>query len=273
MLLYEFGNHPWGYGFLKITRWSSRQRFFAAVVETNPAEWVSITPEDRWLLDPRNDFEKTISMGVLSFPREVKKYFDVAFEKPKTYGRDQFFHLRHHPFRGAHVIASYALIFCRCVIGIAFAWSFVGKLRDVASFVMAIERFRLLPKVLHEAAAWGFLAGELAVVLAMLIGGPFLSWGFLWAGLMLLAFCGALAAVLWRKIDTSCNCFGSSQKPVSPWDLVRNAGLIACVLAGLALAPFASLSPGYLESGLMFVAALVFVPVWVQVEEIVAVLR
>ncbi|MFZ6026976.1 MAG: MauE/DoxX family redox-associated membrane protein [Chloroflexota bacterium] len=170
-------------------------------------------------------------------------------------------------------MAIYALTFCRCVIGIAFAWSFMGKLRDVPPFVTAIERFRLLPKALHKAAAWVFLIGELAVVLSMLLGGRFLTWGFLLAVLLLLAFCAALVSVLWRKIDTSCNCFGASQKPVSPWDLVRNAGLIVCVLAGQALAPLAPPWPGYLESGLMFVAALVFVPVWVQVEEIVALFR
>ncbi|MFZ6026954.1 MAG: MauE/DoxX family redox-associated membrane protein [Chloroflexota bacterium] len=168
------------------------------------------------------------------------------------------------------MIASYGVVFCRFVIGIAFAWSFVGKVCDVPSFVAAIERFRLLPKVLHKPAAWGFLAGELAVTLAMLFDDIFALWGFLLAALMLLAFCGALASVLLREIDTSCNCFGSSEKPVSRWDLVRNAGLIGCALVGLTLTFTTPPPPGWLESVLMFAAALVFVLVWVQVREIVA---
>jgi hypothetical protein len=40
------------------------------------------------------------------------------------------------------VIEGYAFVFCRWVIGIAFAWSFLGKVRDLPSFVAAIERFR-----------------------------------------------------------------------------------------------------------------------------------
>lgn len=171
------------------------------------------------------------------------------------------------------MIASYMIAFCRFAIGFAFAWSFLGKLRDMPSFVTAIERFRLLPKVLHKPAAWGFLAGELAIVLALLAGGPFVAWGFLLAALLLLAFCAALASVLLRKIDTSCNCFGASQKPVSPWDLLRNAGLIACALGGCGL-QFSRgsvlVALGWLDWGLAAVAALIFVAVWVQVAEIVA---
>lgn len=163
----------------------------------------------------------------------------------------------------------YSLAFCRWAIAISFAWSFLGKARDVPAFVAAIGRFRLLPAWLHAPAAWAFLLGELAVVAAMLVGFSVLPWGFLLAALMLAGFSLALASVLARKISTSCNCFGSTEKLVSPYDLLRNAGLITCSAGGLifSLAPTPWL--GWLENGLMAVTALAFVLAWVQVGEIV----
>src|SRR5512145_1644689 len=46
--------------FLKVRRWSSRLRFFAAEVETNRHGGVSIAPEKHRLLDPRPEFKKTL---------------------------------------------------------------------------------------------------------------------------------------------------------------------------------------------------------------------
>ncbi len=52
----------------------------------------------------------------------------------------------------------FVLAFCRIVIGVAFAWSFAGKARDVPAFARTIGRFRLLPGRLQRPAALAFLA-------------------------------------------------------------------------------------------------------------------
>ncbi len=170
----------------------------------------------------------------------------------------------------------FGLAFCRIVIGVVFAWSFAGKVRDVPAFARTISRFRLLPGRLQRPAAVACLGSELAVAGAMLLGGGLLEWGFLLAALMLAVLCIALASVLMRKIRTSCNCFGASDRPVSPYDLVRNAGFIACAFGGYSLyaaAPGRLTAPGVLEWGLAGVVAAVFVVVWVQVGEIVQLYR
>ena len=182
------------------------------------------------------------------------------------------------------MLISYGVAFCRLVIGLTFAFSFAGKVRDIQSFVQTIRRFKLLPGWLSRAAALAFLCGELAVVLAMIPHPPPLShWergivtvGFLLAALMLLVFCAALASVLIRKIRTSCNCFGASVKQVSPYDIVRNIGFITCALGGCGMQAGGQYSLavlGVLEWGLAGAAAAVFVAVWVQIGEIVILLR
>ncbi len=177
---------------------------------------------------------------------------------------------------------AYLLNFFCLVIGIAFAWSFWGKVQDVDAFIAAINRFRLLPVWLHRPAAWVFLIGELLVAIVMLFPYPhFLSpWksdllaaGFAGAAILLLGFTFALGSVLARKIATDCNCFGASQKNISSWELLRNSGLIICALCGLALSLISIPTLGLLDSALMAAFALVSVTLWLQVPEIVAVFR
>jgi hypothetical protein len=177
---------------------------------------------------------------------------------------------------------SYGSAFCRLVIGLTFAFSFAGKVRDIPSYVHTIRRFNLLPDWLNRAAALAFLCGEAVVVVAMLPHPILLSkvWdrkvsmgGFILAALMLLVFCAALASVLIRKIQTSCNCFGASEKAVSSYDIVRNIGFITCALGGCGmqvggLSVLTALS--FLEWVLTGIVAVVFVAIWVQVGEIFA---
>jgi uncharacterized membrane protein YphA (DoxX/SURF4 family) len=173
-------------------------------------------------------------------------------------------------------MGTYFLAFSRIVIGLVFALSFAGKIRDINSFEQTITRFQLLPEQLSRASAFFFLGGELAVVIANLIGGPFLLWGFLLAVILLAAFSVAIASVLIRKIHTSCNCFGLSEKPVSREDLVRNAGFIACALSGYGILVISGKEPaslGLLEWGLMMVMAAFVVTVWIQMGEIMKLLR
>jgi hypothetical protein len=152
----------------------------------------------------------------------------------------------------------------------------MNKMRHLSAFVEVIGRLNLLHARLHRMAALVFLAGELTVVITMLIGGRLLVWGFLLAVLMLLAFCVALVSALLRRIQTPCNCFGVSKRPISPYDVVRNAVLIAGALGGYCMAvvsqcKFSALST--LDWGLAGAIAAVFMVVLVQLKEIVWIFR
>lgn len=170
----------------------------------------------------------------------------------------------------------YLLGFCRVAIGLVFAISSVGKVRDITRFQQAIKGFRLLPRDLSNLAAFLFLGGEIAVVLLMLIGGTLLLPGFVLAILLLLIFCAALASVLIRKLHTPCNCFGSSNKLVTRVDIWRNAGFLLCAGSGCEALLWMHGEPGSLE-GIAWVCialgASVFVMIWIQLGEIVQLFR
>jgi hypothetical protein len=165
----------------------------------------------------------------------------------------------------------YLLIFCRIVTGLVFGISFGAKARDVSAFATTITRFGLIPSSASIPAALLFLAGELTVVVLIVLSGPWLAVGFVLATTLLLTFCVALASVLIRERRTSCNCFGASEKLVSIYDLWRNSGFILCTLVGCyTLARSSEIQgnvgmAGWLLSAL---AASVFIAIWTQLSEI-----
>ena len=137
----------------------------------------------------------------------------------------------------------YLLTFSRVALGLLFAYAFLAKVRDVAQFAAAVGRFELLPRRWVKTAALLFLAGELAVILLLLTGGSWLPLAFALASLLLTLFTLALLSTLRRGIETSCNCFGASEKPLTYYDVGRNAGFIACSLLGWWLVPQVAGSP------------------------------
>ena len=170
----------------------------------------------------------------------------------------------------------YLLAFCRVAIGLVFAVSSLGKVRNLAQFQRAIVGFHLLPRRLSHLAVLCLLCGEIAVVLLMLIGGPLLLDGFALAILLLLIFCATLASVLVRRLHTSCNCFGSSDKPVTLVDIWRNLGLLLCAGGGCEALIWTRGAQVSLEgSAWLFIAlgAGVFVLIWTQLGEIVQIFR
>lgn len=170
----------------------------------------------------------------------------------------------------------YILTFCRVTTAIVFALSFVGKAPNTSSFIQTIDRFKLLPKMLHIPVAVAFLGGELVVVVTMILGGKLLLWGFLLAGLLLILFSVALVSALVRKIQTPCNCFGTSSKVVSYYDVARNAGFVACALGGwIMFSVSTTMTPALalLETGLIGFVAVAFVVIWTHLAEIVELFR
>lgn len=84
------------------------------------------------------------------------------------------------------------LTFSRMALGLLFVYAFLAKMRDVAGFAAAIDRFELLPRRWVKTVALLFLGGELAVILLLLAGGFLLPLAFALAGLLLTLFSLAL---------------------------------------------------------------------------------
>lgn len=170
-------------------------------------------------------------------------------------------------------ISAYTLAFCQIVTGLLFLISSISKLRDIHGFIGTIHRFRLINSALDRPVAFTFLAGELLVVILMVVGGSILVWGFLVATFLLILFSGALVSVLIRRIQTSCNCFGSSEKQITRYDIVRNAVFVLCAGTGfLLLTQIGSTSTGILSMldwALVGLVSIIFVVIWIQSGEII----
>jgi hypothetical protein len=168
----------------------------------------------------------------------------------------------------------YLQAFCRFVIGLVFGLSFIGKVKDAYAFEQTIARFDILPTRLNRVSAFLLLSAELLVVITMIIGGSLLIWGFLLAGIILLSFCMALASVMLRKIKTSCNCFGLSEKAVSPFDIIRNLGFVLCALVGyFAAEPNGQAAPSMWGWTFAAIMAGVFMMIWSQIEDVLKILK
>ncbi|NKQ36648.1 MAG: hypothetical protein HF973_13670 [Chloroflexi bacterium] len=173
-------------------------------------------------------------------------------------------------------LSPYLLTFSRLAIIFLFALSGVNKLREFPAFAQAVARFQILPDRWARLAAVSFAAGELAIVIMMLLGGPFLLPGFWLAIILLLAFSIALMSVLMRKLSTSCHYFGAAAKPVTVYSVWRNAGFIACAFVGwfsLLVRPAAATNPNMIEQGFLGIMAVTFVIVLSYVDEVVALIR
>jgi hypothetical protein len=132
------------------------------------------------------------------------------------------------------VLSQYVLLFCRWSVGITFLASAVGKARDLSGFRQAVSDLGALPARMVGPTAIGTVLAEGLVVLGMLVGTVALPAGFVLGAVLLVLFSVVLVAALRRDVGVSCNCFGASERPISWYDLGRNAALLACCAAGLA---------------------------------------
>jgi len=165
----------------------------------------------------------------------------------------------------------YLLLFFRLTIGLLFIYSFLGKVRDVDQFAQTITNFKLLPERWSQLVALLFLMGELTVVVFVLIGGQWLSVAFGLAIFLLTAFTAALASVLVRNIQTTCNCFGSDEKPISHHDAGRNLGLLFIAAAGFWMSSLSVQTGGGItvtETVLMSLAAIIFLLIWLNLRDV-----
>lgn len=170
-------------------------------------------------------------------------------------------------------MVSFGITFFRITIGLVFAISLAGKLRDISTFIQTITNFQFFPKSFSQPLAYLFLLGELGTLVAMIVGTSLLFWGFMAAMLMFLAFSIALSSVVKRKIETSCNCFGPDEKNVGNGHIIRSLGFMACGLGGLVLVlpGVAVRSLGWIDL-LAGVMGVFFVLIWTHIDDILKIL-
>jgi len=135
----------------------------------------------------------------------------------------------------------YAVLTCRCLLGIVFAVSAFTKLRSPSAFrafsswVDALPVLPTLPAAGRKAAAVTMVTVEVAIV-----GGVALPWtsmaGLLLATPTLAIFAGGALLTRRRQPGIPCSCFGSSGKPLALRHVLRNAVLGVVAAAGAAAA-------------------------------------
>jgi len=141
--------------------------------------------------------------------------------------------------RAIHTFAGvdYAVIGCRCLLGLVFAVAVVGKLRDraaVRELAGSVAAMRLLPDRWAVPAA-GAIAGAEALVVVLLVISPVA--GCWLAALLLATFAAAIATGRRRGARARCRCFGSSGRAGAVLGArhgARNAGLALAAVFGAA---------------------------------------
>ena len=117
------------------------------------------------------------------------------------------------------------------IVAAAFAAAGGFKLLDPARFADDVGHYRLVtPWAAGLAAVY---LPWLEITLAAALVAPSTRAAARWlAGGLLLGFCVALTSTLVRGIDLRCGCFGAASATGAAAALIRNAALLACLLAG-----------------------------------------
>jgi putative oxidoreductase len=111
----------------------------------------------------------------------------------------------------------------RIILGIMFIYAGIEKAIDVSGFAGAVHNYRILPEWMINPFAVIVPWVETIAGLSLL-SGVLLEGGALIISGLLLAFSCALALDLWRGLDISCGCFGTSAigHPITWWYLLRD---------------------------------------------------
>lgn len=165
------------------------------------------------------------------------------------------------------------LVFCRVGISFAFLFAAFTKLLDLSSFLTAVSNFRILPEKMSRLASIVIISTEILLSVFLLLKGLPDVVGF-WLAIALLAILTtALASVLIRDIQASCNCYGPSFDNISLLDIIRNFGLLSLAIAGLLLsqgrhsAGTSSIATvSVLEQVLSGFVAIALVTIWVNLK-------
>jgi len=110
--------------------------------------------------------------------------------------------------RVAERLKSGLVLVLRLALGGVLFYAGFLKLREGYAFAEAIANFRLLPAQGNQLLAVVLPWLEVATGLLLVFGVWVRAAGLL-AGLLFVAFLGALATALWRGLDIECGCFGT----------------------------------------------------------------
>jgi putative oxidoreductase len=136
-------------------------------------------------------------------------------------------------------------------LGAIFAAAAVPKILDPPAFAHMVYNYRLLPGSAVNAAALVLPWIEIGLGVALILG----FWKRTaagWAGILLLAFMGALAVNLARGNPVNCGCFNlhAKDRPRAEllaemrWTIVRDAGILLLVAQVLSANPRQRRLPG-----------------------------
>jgi Methylamine utilisation protein MauE len=125
---------------------------------------------------------------------------------------------------------------CACLIGVVFAVSAGGKLRDFDGFARSVPALApVRPGLVRPlAVTTTVLEGLVPVLLVTASAAPY---GFGLSAVLLAVFTAAITVALRRGRRATCRCFGPSSAPLGRRHLVRNGVLLAVAVLG-------GLSPG-----------------------------
>lgn len=172
--------------------------------------------------------------------------------------------------------SSFLLTFCRCTLALVFIYAFVTKARNFSLFERTIRSLGIVPAPAIRIASVVTLFAEFSTCTLLLVGGHFVEFGFYFSIFLLLVFSVILMLILTKRDNVSCNCFGSTDRPVSVIDLVRNTGFMVCGLLGLALGWTSNGTQaelGVVELSIAGVSAMAFVGMWTNIKEITELFR
>ncbi len=123
---------------------------------------------------------------------------------------------------------------CRLTIAVVFLFSTIGKARDIRGFVVSISDLVKIPHGASIYAAICIIVVEGVTTLLLLSGGDWSRKGMVIASGLLLAFTGLTASVVLTRRQVYCSCFGSRQRPLSCFDVMRNAVMIVMSFLSIA---------------------------------------
>ena len=106
-----------------------------------------------------------------------------------------------------------------------------SKSRDLRRFADSLVDDFHVPGSISLLVAVAIVGAEWLAVALLMYGESTRLWGMSLAGLLFVLFSVVIAAVLWRKQQVFCHCFGRARQPLSGIDLTRNSVyLAACTL-------------------------------------------
>lgn len=129
-------------------------------------------------------------------------------------------------------------IVAQALVASVLAVSLVSKVRGRIAFqrfVATISAFNLFSKRFSKAAAVVAIAVELTIIGLLLAepGSTRATLGLGAAFTLLAAYSLSLVSVLARGLETSCNCFGSTDHTVSLYDIGRNLAIMGSCVGGI----------------------------------------